>query len=100
MSVGQNYYRTQLKDKSFSEILENEAQEIYTNHAALKLAAFTFAAKGTEEIVKAFESHKQAMIENSKSNLKLAKNVYCLNIILGIITVLGAFFSAMALFGQ
>jgi hypothetical protein len=56
--------------------------------------------KCTSELVNAFNSHKQAMIKNSESNLKLAKNVYWLNIILGIITILGAFFSVMALFSQ
>jgi len=100
MAVGQNYYKDKLKEKSFSEILENEAQEIYTNPAALKLAAFAFVGKSTEQIVNALENHKQAMIENSKSNFKLAKNVYCLNIILGIITILGTLFSAIALFCQ
>ncbi len=100
MSVGQDYYKDNLKDKSFSEILETQSTEIFKNDAALKLVILTFIAKSTEEIVKTFDSHKQAMIDNSKSNFKLAKNVFWLNIILGIITILGTFFSAWALFSK
>lgn len=100
MGVGQNYYQDNLKNKTFSEILENQSTEIYANHAALKLVALTFVAKSTEDIVKALNDHKQSVNENTKSNTKLSKRLLWLNIILGIFTIIGAIFGILAFINQ
>jgi len=97
MNIGTNFYKDHLKNKTFSDILENYSTEIYSNEAAHKTISLTFIAKSTDAIVEAFNNHKKAMIRNSESNLKLSKNVFWLNIILGIFTIVGAVFGFLAL---
>lgn len=89
-----------MKDKSLSEILENRPHEIYSSEPGFKMIMLTFISKSTEAIVSAFNSHEKSMKENSESNLKLATRVCWLNIILGIITTLGAIFGFLAFIKQ
>ncbi|MBN1364244.1 MAG: hypothetical protein JW976_05495 [Syntrophaceae bacterium] len=97
-TVGKDFYKDELKDKSNSEILENYSQHIYSNEAAYKTIMLTFLDKCTNSIVIALKSHEKSMNKNSISNEILAKKVFWLNIILTAATIIGTTFAVISFF--